>query len=226
MLNEARLLMFVFLLAGMVFSVFAASPAELSPKPLPEADRQGSGFSLERALAERRSVRTYTDQELSERQIAQLCWAGQGITDPDRGLRTCPSAGATFPLELYVVLAGGVDHYEPASHGLTRHLDGDIRPGLQRACLNQPWVGRAPVVFIVSADFSRTARRYSRRTDRYVWMEVGHAGQNILLQAQAMGLGAVPVGAFDDEALAGLLGLPDGQQPLYVIPVGFPSASE
>lgn len=180
-------------------------------------------MSLEEALAKRRSIRSFAGGELSAQQISQLCWAAQGICEPARRLRTCPSAGATYPLELYVVTAQGVEHYRPQGHGLTSHLDGDLRGKLAAAAMGQRCVAQAPATFVIAGVASRTARRYGQRAQRYVWMEAGHAGQNILLQAVALKLAAVPVGAFNDEAVGKLLKLPAGSAPLYLIPVGKPT---
>jgi len=121
------------------------------------------------------------------------------------------------------VTAEGVEHYLPASHGLERLAEGDLRPALMGAAWGQPCVGRAPATFVIAADVGRTKRKYGRRARRYVLMEVGHAGQNLLLQAAALGLGAVPVGAFEDQALAELLPVPESQEILYLIPVGHPA---
>jgi len=180
------------------------------------------GKSLEETLATRRSVRRFEPTPLTAQQLGQLCWAAQGISDPRERFRTCPSAGALYPLELYVATAEGVSRYVPATHTLERHLDGDVRPALQRAALGQPYVGQAPAVFAIAAVAERTERKYGQRAARYVHMEVGHAGQNLLLQAVALGLGAVPVGAFDDGAVAQALHLPAEQAALYLIPVGEP----
>jgi len=189
------------------------------------AAAKSSKVSLEDALAVRRSLRDFQPQPLTAEQLGQLCWSAQGISDPARGYRTCPSAGALYPLELYVVTAEGVDHYLPASHALERLADGDLRSALMGAALGQRCVGRAPATFVIAADVSRTERKYGRRARRYVLMEVGHAGQNLLLQATALGLGAVPVGAFEDQAVADLLPLPASQEVLYLIPVGVPAGS-
>jgi SagB-type dehydrogenase family enzyme len=203
-------------LAACLFAAGSSGPRPLSP-PLLKGPK-----SLEEVIAARRSVRRFKSEALSAEQISQLCWAAQGITDQARGYRTCPSAGATYPLELYVVTAGGVDHYRPAGHALERHRDGDLRRALQEASLHQTFVGQAPATFVITAVVPRTERRYRERAMRYVHMEVGHCGQNILLQAVALGLGAVPVGAFHDEDVAKALSLPPEHAPLYLIPVGVP----
>ncbi|HRU07044.1 MAG TPA: SagB/ThcOx family dehydrogenase [Candidatus Brocadiia bacterium] len=188
---------------------------------LPPADKQGR-MTLEAALEARRSVRRFAARALTAGEIGQLCWAAQGVTSP-RGFRAAPSAGATFPLELYVADAKGLWRYDPGRHALEAARQGDVRPALQEAALNQTCVGQAPAVFIIAADASRTARRYGARAQRYVLIEVGHASQNLLLQAVALGLGGVAVGAFDDAKLNQALALPKGVEPLYLLPVGEPA---
>jgi len=194
-------------------------PAEKKTTALPKAATTGK-MSLEETLAKRRSVRSFKTDPLTTEQIAQLSWSAQGISDAKRGYRTCPSAGATYPLELYVVTPAGVDHYHPKDHALRRHLDGDVRGALREAALGQGFVGSAPATFVIAGVRARTERRYARRAERYVIMEVGHAGQNLLLQAVALNLAAVPVGAFRDEDVAKALNLPKDHAPLYLIPVG------
>jgi len=191
---------------------------------LPEAAKEGE-MSVEEAIAARRSVRQFTDAVPGERVIAQLCWATQGVTDTQRGYRAAPSAGATYPLELYVVTAEGVRRYVPDDHAFVDHIEGDLRGRLRAAALGQPFVESAPVVFVFAADVQRTAGRYGERAKRYVNMEVGHAAQNLLLQAEALGLAGVPVGAFRDEQADELLELPEGQQTLYLVPIGTPPAN-
>ncbi len=186
---------------------------------LPRPSKAGK-LSFEEVLAARRSVRRFRTDAMTLEQISQLCWAAQGITEPKRGLRTCPSAGALYPLELYVVTADAVEYYLPKSHSMETHLAGDLRGKLQAAALNQQSVGTAPAVFVITAVTARTQKKYGDRAERYVMMEAGHAGQNILLQAQSLGLGAVPVGAFDDDKVADALSLPKDCAPLYLIPVG------
>lgn len=186
----------------------------------PVSTSPNGDMSLADALAARRSVRSFKVDALSAEQIAQLCWAAQGVTGGRTGFRTAPSAGALYPLELYVVTADGVDYYEPNRNTLSRHLEGDVRGGLQAAALGQRFVGDAPATFVLCGVVSRMAGKYGPRAERYVWMEVGHAGQNILLQAVALGLGAVPVGAFEDDRVADVLQLPPDHAPLYLIPVG------
>lgn len=179
-------------------------------------------LTLEEALSERRSVREFTEEQLSVEEIGQLLWAAQGITHP-AGYRTAPSAGALYPLEVYVITQEGVYHYDAQGHRLNIHLPGDVRPTLHSASLRQAPVLSAPAVFVVTAVYERTEKKYGEeRSARYVQLEAGHAAQNLLLQATALDLGAVPIGAFEDDKVKTALSLPNDQQPLYLIPVGHP----
>ncbi len=179
-------------------------------------------MSVEEALARRRSIREFIPQKLTERELSQLLWAAQGITHPD-GLRTAPSAGALYPLELYVATASGFYHYEPRGHRLVQLSDRDLRASVRRAALDQEAITQAPAVFVIAAVYERTSRKYgATRTPRYVHMEAGHAAENLLLEAVALGLGGVPIGAFDDDALQNVLALDANCRPLYLIPVGHP----
>jgi SagB-type dehydrogenase family enzyme len=201
------------------------SPAEaiitVLPPPVLSSD-----LSLEEALNRRRSERDYGDQPLAVAELGQLLWAAQGITN-ERGFRTAPSAGALYPLELYLVNAEGVFRYEPVSHQLKLVKQTDARPALYEAALKQEPVLRAPAVFALAAVYARTAQKYGQeRSPRYVHLEAGHAAQNLLLQATAMGLGAVPIGAFHDQEVQEALGIPTDHQPLYLIPVGHPKNSD
>ena len=198
----------------------ARSPEFTSlPEPVTSGEK-----SLEALLLQRRSVREYREAALDLSAIGQLLWAAQGITNP-QGFRTAPSAGALYPLELYVVvgkvdgLSPGLYHYHPDKHRLQQTEDGDLRHMLARAALAQPWVKTAAAVVVVTAVYGRTTRKYGERGIRYVHMEVGHAAQNLFLQAEALGLAAVVVGAFEDDAVATALKLPTDVQPLMLIPV-------
>ena len=180
--------------------------------------------SLEDALAHRRSVREFAPGALTLAEVSQLMWAAQGVTAPER--RTAPSAGATYPLEVYLVvgkiegLGAGVYRYLPLPHRLEALADGDIRVPLAIAAVDQQWMSQAAMVVVFAAVFERTTVRYGQRAERYVHMETGHAAQNLLLQAAALGLGATPAGAFNDAEVSRLLHLPVGEVPLYFIPVG------
>ena len=191
------------------------------PEPRPSGE-----MSVEETLAARRSVRSYQDEALSLTELAQLLWAAQGIT-AHWGGRTAPSAGATYPLEVYAVvgevtgLEAGVFHYRPDGHLLVRRKAGDLRGELASAALGQGWVREAPVSLVIAARYERTTGRYGERGVRYVHIEVGHVGQNIYLQAEALGLGTVIVGAFDDQDVKTLLGIEE--EPLAIMPVGRPA---
>ncbi|MBM3321509.1 MAG: SagB/ThcOx family dehydrogenase [Candidatus Eisenbacteria bacterium] len=193
---------------------------------LPPPDFAGK-CSLEAALEGRRSVREFKKGSLPLRVASQLLWAAQGVTG-EAGDRTAPSAGGLFPLAVLLVagevedLPTGTYRYDPESHTLSLHIEKDIRPELASASLGQEWIAVTPISMIFLADYDRTAERYGERGIRYVDMEVGHAAQNVHLQAAALGLGSVPVGAFHDRAVQELLELPDNEEPLYIIPVGRP----
>jgi SagB-type dehydrogenase family enzyme len=176
-------------------------------------------------LSRRRSVRDFTAQPLTLAQVACLLWAAQGITDP-RGLRTAPSAGALYPLELYLV-AGAVTGLEPGGYrylprdgSMERVLAGDQRPALAAAALGQSWLADAAVTLVFTARYGRTTRKYGQRGFQYVHIEAGHAAQNALLTAVALNLAAAVGGAGDDDRVASVLGLPRGETPLYLLPVG------
>lgn len=179
-------------------------------------------LTLEEAIVSRRSIREFTDRPLTDQELSQLCWAAQGITDSRSGHRAAPSAGALFPIEVYLVTPEGVEHYHPQGHRLERYLDGDHRRALQAAALQQESVGRAPLCMVVTAVVERTARKYGPQSERYCLIEAGHVGQNILLQATALKLGAAPLGAFEPPAVARALQLPKDHTVLYLIPVGRP----
>ncbi len=181
--------------------------------------------SVPAILQQRRSVREYQDVSLSLHEIGQLLWAAQGITHP-KGLRTAPSAGALYPLELYVAvgrvegLTEGIYHYNPNKHQLKMIAFGDQREALARAALGQSWIADAAAVVAFTAVYERTTRKYGRRSKRYVHIEVGHAAQNLFLQAEELGLGTVDVGAFNDNDVAKLLQIPADTEPVILMPVG------
>jgi SagB-type dehydrogenase family enzyme len=201
-----------------------------TPIHLPSPSQKG-GMSLAEAITKRRSIRDFTPQPISQSQLSQILWAAQGITDKAWRCRTVPSAGATYPLEIFVACGGngiegindGIYRYNIDSHSLTRHHKGDVRLELARAALDQEFIYEAPVNIIICAVYERTLRRYGTRGERYVHMEVGHAGQNIYLQATALGLGTVAIGAFHDEQVREVLRLDKQYKPLYIMPVGKPA---
>ncbi len=194
---------------------------------LPEP-RLESGTSVESALHGRRSVREFTEQPLDLAAASQLLWAAQGITDPE-GKRTAPSAGALYPLEVFVVagkvngLPAGVYRYRPHGHGLLSVAQGDTRANLAAVALEQDWLASAPMTIVLAAVEERTLGRYKGRAERYVQIEVGHAAENVHLQAIALGLGTVVVGAFDDAEVKRVLSLRPNEQPVCLMPVGRPA---
>ncbi len=209
------------IMLAMAASVMAqAGLAVTLPEP-----RRDSGYSLERALAERRTVREFAAVALRLADVAQLAWAAQGVIAPG-GRRTTPSAGALYPLEVYVVaanvqdLAPGVYRYQPSLHRLAAVAEGDRRGALAEAAWGQRWMERAPAILVIAAVERRTTGKYGQRGVRYAHMEAGHAAQNALLQARALDLDAGLVGAFTDADVQAALGLPRDARPLYLIPVG------
>lgn len=202
---------------------------------LPNPRLKGN-VSLEETILRRRAVRRYSKKPLLLSQLSQILWSAQGITGT-KGFRAAPSAGATYPLEIYVVIGeqcivageakqdfqevqAGIYHYEPNAHSLSLHTSGDLRPYLARAALDEDFIAKAPVDIVICALYHRTSYRYGKRGERYVHMEVGHVGENIHLQAVALGLSTVEVGAFNDEAVTKVLGVNQQFKPLYIMPVG------
>ncbi len=194
---------------------------------LPEPLKKGV-FSVEESLATRRSVRRYSIQFLTLQEVSQLLWATQGITEQRWGFRTAPSAGGTYPLVIYIVIAkdgvkdvpAGVYRYLPEHHSILLLTPGDMRSDLAVAAYDQEWISDAKINIIIAAEYSKTTDKYGDRGFRYVHMEVGHAGQNIYLQAISLNLGTVVIGAFHDEQVQRVVGMPDTEKPLYIAPVG------
>jgi len=193
---------------------------------LPEP-RLGSETSLEEAILNRRSIRSYKDEDLSLEELSQILWAAQGITS-EGGKRAAPSAGMTYPLELYVLvrrvegLDPGIYQYVPQGHSLNTIKSVEDFDELVQGAVNQE-LKRGGFNIIMTADFSRTTSVYGERGIGYVYLEAGHAAQNIYLQATSLNLGCVVVGAFDDENVKSVLSLPENHKPIYIIPVGIPS---
>jgi len=191
------------------------------------APQQTGAVSVEEALAKRRSIRQYKNEPVTLAEVSQLVWAAQGATN-EAGRRTAPSAGALYPLELYVVvgrakdLEPGIYKYLTREHKLSKLAAGDKRAELAAVALGQKQIAEGPVTFIFSGVYERTARRYKERAARYVHMEAGHAAQNICLQAVALGLGSVVMGAFEDARVKSVLGMPEEEAALYIVTVGRP----
>lgn len=177
-------------------------------------------------MANRRSVRDYTDKPLAVSQISQLLWAAQGITHKEER-RPAPSAGALYPLEVHLIagnvegIKAGAYRYDPKSHSLSLSAAGDFRGKIAADALAQEWIAEASVILAFTGVASRMTPKYGVRSDRYITQESGHAAQNVLLQAVALGLGAVPVGAFRDDGLKRTLRLGEDEAPLYLVPVGY-----
>ncbi|MCP4605790.1 MAG: SagB/ThcOx family dehydrogenase [Proteobacteria bacterium] len=185
--------------------------------PLP---RLSSEISLEETLSRRHSVRSYTKKQLTMEEISQLLWAAQGITHNDDN-RTSPSAGALYPMEIYVATTEHLYHYLPDGHRAETLADDNMCQALSTTA--QRFMGDAPIIIVITGVVSRTAGKYGDRAERYVKLEAGHVAQNILLQAVALDLGGVSVGAFQDEEVTKVLNLPAEHEPLYLIPVGYPA---
>ncbi|MFO8062295.1 MAG: SagB/ThcOx family dehydrogenase [bacterium] len=199
--------------------------------PQPET---GEGISLSEALLNRQSVRNYLEKSMTLKEVSQLLWAGYGINRKNTripqlrgGFRTAPSAGALYPLELYLVvfnvdgLEEGLYHYNPADHSLELLKGGNLKNKLFEAALSQNAVKRSAACIVYSAVYSRTTGKYSDRgEERYVPMDLGHSGQNVYLQAVALNIGTVAIGAFDDVKLAEVINLSDSETPLYIMPLG------
>ena len=190
---------------------------------LPQPQRKGE-ISLEETLQKRRSIREYKNEPLSLKDISQILWASQGITEGSH--RTVPSAGALYPIEIYLVVknvegvAEGVYRYDPEGHKLVLVVGGDFNRALAEVAANQEWIENSAAILLISADFQRTTQKYGERGKQYVWMEAGHSAQNVYLQATSLELGTVSVGAFDEERVQKILNLPENIQSLVIMPIG------
>lgn len=222
--------LFVFLF-GIIFFLPAIGMGDAMKREkivLPEPRYEGK-VSVEQAINQRRTVRSFRPDTLTPIQLSQLLWAAQGITDKKRGLRSAPSGGALYPLDVYVVvgrnsvteLGEGIYLYLPNEHALRKLTEGDRRKDVARAALGQDWIAQAPVVLAITAEYRRITGKYGERGVRYAQIEVGHVGQNIFLEAEALGLGAGIVGAFDDRSMAEAIGTLAGHEPLSIMPIGY-----
>lgn len=184
-------------------------------------------LSVEEAIAVRRSVREFSPTPISLDDLSQLLWAAQGVTDPESGGRSAPSAGATYPLEIFVFIKqggvkgveAGVYRYHPLDHSLFKMSSEDRVKALMKAALYQEFICEAAVNIVIAAKYERTTARYGSRGIRYVHVEVGHVGQNIGLVAVSLGLASVMVGAFNDRSVKKLID--EAAEPLYIIPIGY-----
>ena len=226
-----RIRVTVLILTGLfffsAFTAFAENTEMTTPTtivlPVPDLAQDSP---LERTISERRSVRRFSADSIVLSAVSQLLWSAQGITDSVEQFRAAPSAGALYPLEVYVLasrvtgLSPGLYKYHPEKHTLDLVSSENLQPPLTNAALRQASIEQAGAVFIITAVYSRTAVKYGDRAERYVHMEVGHAAQNVCLQATALDLGIVTVGAFRDDRVKSVLDLPDNEAPLYLLPVG------
>ena len=211
---------------------------ELQTVKLPQPELKSS-TSVEEAILNRRSIRYHSNEVLTLNEVSQMLWAAQGITKEVKnppswwnigewqgGYRTAPSAGALFPLEVYLVtgnvnnLKPGVYKYRPKNHELIKISKGDKREEIFDAASNQKWIKRAPAIIVIGAIYERTSVKYGNRAKRYVHIEVGHVAQNIYLQAGSLDLGTVMVGAFRDDVLKQKIGMEKNENPLAIMPVG------
>jgi len=235
------LVLFIFTLAACSHSPYAnansnvpeiSNPTEATTEIMLPVPNIIGEMSVEEALESRRSRRNFNEDPITLEQLSQILWAAYGVTSPRSepglrgGLRTAPSAGALYPLEIYVV-AGNVEGLEPGvyryiadGHKLIMTLEGDVRNELREAALGQRMVSEAPISIFYSAVFERTTGRYGERGRKYVYIEVGHSAQNVYLQVNALGLGTCAIGAFADDMVRDILNLPSHEEPLYLMPIG------
>lgn len=194
------------------------------PKPKLNGD-----VSVEQAIKHRRTIRSYLSKPLSLEQLTQLFWAAQGITE-DRGFkRSAPSGGALYPMDIYAVmgdnavdgLTAGIYRYDPHKHAAVLITEGDVRQDLARTALSQMWMANAPLNLVITSEYRRITRKYGTRGERYAMIEAGHIGQNIFLQAEALGLRAGIVGAFHDNDVIRVMKIPRSHEPLLILPIGY-----
>jgi SagB-type dehydrogenase family enzyme len=197
---------------------------------LPQPELDGS-ISVEQAIRQRRTIRNYQSRILELDELSQLLWAAQGITGRRRFKRAAPSAGALYPMDIYAIVGqgsvnqmeAGVYHYEPRGHELTLAAKQDLRNQVARAAISQMWMADAPINFVITAEYSRATGKYGRRGIRYAHIEAGHIGQNLFLQAEALGLKAGIVGAFRENKVIEIMNLPRTHEPLLIMPIGHPA---
>ena len=224
MLEKWTGLFLSFFLAMSLLEVRMGHASILLPRPSSDGK-----VSVEKAVKERRTIRDLKERILSLAHLSQLLWAAQGITDSVTGRRAAPSGGALYPLDIYIVIGEngvekietGVYHYLPKEHSISLISKGDRRKEIASASLGQRWMAKAPITFIITAEYRRITGKYGERGIRYALIEAGHVGQNLFLQAEALGLGAGIVGAFNDLEVSKVAGLPSKHEPLLIMPVGY-----
>ncbi|MBW2604578.1 MAG: SagB/ThcOx family dehydrogenase [Deltaproteobacteria bacterium] len=186
-------------------------------------------ISVEQAVKHRRTIRSYLSKPLSLEQLSQIFWAAQGITEDKGYKRSAPSAGALYPMDIYAVvgengvkgLKAGIYHYDPRKHAALLITEGDFRKDVAKTALSQMWMARAPLNLVITSEYRRITSKYGSRGERYAMIEAGHVGQNIFLQAQALGLRAGIVGAFHDNDVIRVMKIKRSHEPLLILPVGY-----
>ena len=236
MVKKLSLIVSVFALCFASINGFGMDNSSNEFIKLPNPEYQGS-VSVEEAMLNRRSVREFESKALTLQQVSQILWSAYGVTKEMNspsflrgGFKTAPSAGALYPLEIYVVagnvngLSPGIYKYLPEGHQLMKTYAVDVRDDLAEAAINQDFIALAPMSLVYSAVYSRTTGKYGKRgKERYVCMDLGHSSQNVCLQVVAMDLGTCPVGAFDDMMVRNVVMLPNDEEPLYIMPIGYPT---
>ncbi|RKY31331.1 MAG: nitroreductase [Candidatus Omnitrophota bacterium] len=190
-------------------------------------------ISLKDALNQRRSCRDFKEQAVELNTLASILWAANGekFDSVTQATRTVPSAGAIYPLRLYLLTGkGGTDQlkeglyrYQPKEHSLELISEGDRRAELSDACLSQDFIRIAPLSIIITGNIQLSSNRYRDRARQYVYTEAGHAAQNIYLSVTSFGLATVEVGAFIDDKVKTTLNLRREETPLLVMPIGYPT---
>jgi SagB-type dehydrogenase family enzyme len=241
-MEKKRILVLIFLLIIFIAVVSAAYFSQsqqttytyqhvINYTTLPSPILTGN-LSVESAIKNRRSVRQYSNQSVSLANVSQILWAAQGITDSQNSLRAAPSAGQVYPLEIYVIagsngvsgLQEGVYHYIPSNNTLELLITGDLRGDLSGIANGQPWVKQAPLDILITGNYRKMINKYTDKqlSTRFVDLEAGHVGENIYLQAEALGLDTVSLGSFNENQLEQRFQLPSNETPIYIFPVGHP----
>jgi protease I len=214
--------LFLLLLNG---SALSRTREQLGTIQLSEPKFNGK-LSLEQTLELRRSSKNFDRKELSISEMGQILWAGQGITDKENGFRTAPSAGDIYPLTLYVITNDGLFSYDPKKHCLNQLSDQKYGKKLSQAANNQDYVENAPCSIVIAGETKKLGEKYGKDAKKFMTLEAGHAAQNILLQATAMDLSAVPLGSFEEKSVRKICSLPLSIDPLYIICIGHPSQNK
>jgi SagB-type dehydrogenase family enzyme len=205
-----------------VKAITRRSPSATVTLPPPTA---AAGKPIEQCLRLRRSCRMFGAGPVSLEQASQLLWAAQGVTGLG-GLRTAPSAAALYPVHCYLVamnvsaLRPGLYAYDPDQGILSSWKMGDHRKRLVKVCFDQAAAGMAAMGLLLTASYGRAQREFGDRAPQLVHMESGHIGQNFLLQATSLSLGALGISKIDTAAMSAALDLPTGEEPVYLLLAG------